>query len=299
MPEAHPLADTVLMVRPARFSHNELTAATNTFQQAGDESAALTLQAAQTEFDLLKDMLIQNDVYVIAFQQPDHCLSPDAVFPNNWISFHDDRVILYPLLAANRRSERQPHWAAWLATGRPVDDWSLWEQEDRYLEGTGSLVLDRQHRRAYAALSLRTDAGLVRQWCAQMGYEPILFHTALEDGLPVYHTNVVMSIGMRVAVVCAEAIVAADRLQVLSALESTHRLVVISLEQMKQFCGNILLLRNRRGATLWALSKRAWGRFTEEQRTLLATDGALLPVSIPVIERTGGGSVRCMLAEVY
>lgn len=292
-------AAAVMMVRPAYFASNAQTQSTNAFQRSGCATAADVLTKAQQEFDALRRRLMQHHIIVLAFQQPATCTSPDAVFPNNWISFHPERIVLYPLMAENRRSERRPGWAMMLADGRPVTDLSDFEQQGLYLEGTGSLVLDRRHRRAYAALSPRTSSRLVEHFCRLMRYEAIMFDTDLPNGQPAYHTNVVLSIGERIAVICADVIVPGQRQAVLAKLQQTHAVVTLSRQQLFSFCGNILLLRNRYGQNFWVMSQSAFKYFTPQQRELLLRDGGLLQQDIPVIEQVGGGSVRCMLAEVF
>ncbi|MCS6991879.1 MAG: arginine deiminase-related protein [Chitinophagales bacterium] len=292
-------ADSVLMVRPSCFDFNPETAATNQFQKKLKKPESFLLRQAQEEFDLLKKSLIQGNIFVVGFQQPNSCQSPDALFPNNWISFHPDRVVLYPLQAGNRRTERHHHWAALLASDRPIIDLSGWEAEGLSLEGTGSLVLDRQHCIAYAALSPRTDARLVQLWCQQLNYQPVIFETDIHGIGPVYHTNVLMSLGHRLAVLCTEAVAAPHRQYLIDCLSQTHEIIEITLQQMQQFCANILLLRNRYDLHFWVMSDQAHKAFTPAQRQRLESDGNLLAVPIPTIEQVGGGSVRCMLAEVF
>jgi hypothetical protein len=235
-------------------------------------------------------------------------MKPDAVFPNNWVSFHHDgTVVLYPLLAPNRRLERRDEVlhqvtrdGGYRAT-RTVDLRHR-EEQSQFLEGTGSLVLDRPHRIAYASLSPRTDLDVLGEFAQALDYELVTFeaHDRAESPQPVYHTNVLMAVGTGFAVVCSEAIAnPAHRHAVMQRLRSTgHEVIEISPAQMHCFAGNLLELAPR-GGPLIALSHTAWGSFDSAQRRRLEHHGTLLVADIPVIERAGGGSVRCMLAEIH
>lgn len=303
-------AAAVLMVRPARFAFNPQTAPSNSFQQSpepGPRSAAMDLQrAALREFDSLADALQRTGVRVIVAEDTDVPIKPDALFPNNWVSFHrDGTVALYPLLAPNRRSERREDVVrqvirdgAFRVT-RTVD-LSYRENQGQYLEGTGSLVLDRVRHVAYANLSPRTDLNVLGEFAQQLDYELVTFEALGASGNPVYHTNVLMAIGARFAAVCGAAITQTrHREDVYSRLrESGHEIIEISPAQMHCFAGNLLELAPP-GTNVIALSATAWQSLDASQRRILEKYGRVLTAEIPMIERHGGGGVRCMLAEIH
>lgn len=302
-------AAAVLMVRPARFAFNPQTAPSNSFQQSpqsGPRSPAVDLQlAALREFDTLADALQRAGVRVIVAEDTDVPVKPDALFPNNWVSFHrDGTVVLYPLLAPNRRSERREEVVRQVIRdggfriNRTVD-LSHRENQGQYLEGTGSLVLDRVRRVAYANLSPRTDLNVLGEFAQQLDYELVTFEALDAKGDPVYHTNVLMAIGARFAVICGAAIRTRHREDVYSMLrESGHEIIEISPAQMHCFAGNLLELAPP-GTNVIALSATAWQSLDAPQRRVLEKHGSILIAEIPMIERYGGGGVRCMLAEIH
>ena len=297
-------ADAVLMIRPARFGANPETAASNRFQQSG--ATAGDAAAALREFDGLVDRLRAAGVEVHVAEDTLEPAKPDACFPNNWVSFHaDGAVVLYPMMAPSRRAERrvepieQLRRAGFLVT-RTVD-LSPFEASNEFLEGTGSLVLDRCHRIAYACRSPRTTSGALACFAAELGYRVVTFDALGPDGLPAYHTNVLMAIGERFAVVCADAIAdAGQRGAVLRELESSgHEPIEIGISGMNGFAGNMLALRPFGGDALVAASDAAWRALEPETRRRLERFGTIVTAPIPTIERLGGGSVRCMIAEVF
>ncbi len=291
-------AQSVIMVRPAVVGYNMQTAATNIFQRLPASSGPSIQQHAFGEFDGMVRLLRQHGVHVLIFQQSNpQC--PDAIFPNNWFSVFPDRIILYPLEAENRRAERRPDWIRFVAPRRLVVDFTEAETSGQYLEGTGSLVADHLHRRVYAARSSRTHDALAKSWSQQMEYELILFdaHTAAQQ--PIYHTNVLLSIGARIAVLCTDVVAAKDRERVIKKLSEHHRLVPLTEEQLFAFCANILLLRNYRHQRFWVMSTQAFEKLSDRQKEDLHTDGSLLYCPLPTIEHVGGGSARCLLAELY
>lgn len=301
MPFEHPSA--LLMVRPARFYHNPETAGTNSFQVHSDGFVDLTHEA-QVEFDAMVEALMVEGIEVHVFQSVDE-ESPDALFPNNWfISFPDGRFFLCPMLAPNRRRERTISVVQLLNRTigfDHVEDWSVYEGQGRFLEGTGSIVYDHHGMVAYAARSPRTDEQLFRDLCLETGYAPVVFDSVGRDGGAVYHTNVVLHIGQGYAILCAESISdLSQREMVCSSLASGGRTVIdISMGQAEAFAGNMLQVVGRGGSLHTVCSQTAFESLSVEQRTLLSNHTHLLPVSIPVIERTGGGSARCMLAELF
>jgi hypothetical protein len=296
------------MVRPASFGFNLETAASNAFQQNPSEAAETdTQRLALEEFDGVAKTLQRAGVDVLV--APDTMLppKPDAIFPNNWVSFHfDGTVTLYPMLAQNRRWERREEVLEQVVREggyRVLRTFDLThrEAEGKFLEGTGSLVLDRPHRVAYASLSPRTDLDVLGEFAQLLDYELVTFEGRDSTAEPVYHTNVVMAIGTRFAVVCGEAIVDSTRRDaVFNKLRAAgHDIVDISLRQMLNFAGNVLELAPAAGGHVIALSTTAWRSLELAQRRILESHAEVIPVSIPTIERVGGGGVRCMLAEIH
>jgi hypothetical protein len=295
-----------MMIRPASFGFNEETAATNAFQARG--SSSIDAQArALAEFDELARVLERRGVRVIVFDDTPSPRKTDAIFPNNWVSFHGDgTVVLYPMMAHSRRSEVRADLLARLEqlgafrAARTID-WSDRAASGRFLEGTGSLVLDRRARFAYACRSPRTDVELVRELCAELGYEPVPFGARDACGRAIYHTNVVMSVGTSFAVACLDAIGdAKERELVRRRLQATEReLVAISLAQMSEFAGNLLELASRDGRALIVMSSRARRAFDATQLAALERHGEIVDSPLDTIEVLGGGSARCMLAEIH
>ena len=302
MPESQ-LADTVLMVRPARFEANPQTAASNRFQGRTERGPEEQHAAALAEFDALVEALRENGIEVVVVEDTAEPHTPDSIFPNNWISFHaDGRVVLYPMEAENRRTERRTDIFESLDYPvRELVDLSHHEVSGHFLEGTGSLVLDRVNRVAYACLSSRTQLEPMADFAQRMDYDVVAFEAFDRDGIPIYHTNVMMSVGEELAVICDGAIAREDqRNAVLQRLKETgHDVLSISYDQLDAFAGNMLELRTRDGDRLVALSHRAYDSLSEEQRERLAQNGRIIAADIGAIEDSAGGSVRCMLAEVH
>lgn len=299
-------ASRVLMIRPVAIAANPETANTNVYQTgSGATSRALTA-AAQREFDGLANALSAAGVDVLAFDDTPEPATPDAHFPNNWISFHaTGEVVLYPMLAPNRRSEirtdllerlEREHGLAW---PRLVDLTPL-AAEGAILEGTGSLVLDRRRRLAWACLSPRTTPEGLEAFRRALDYELVSFH-ATDHGQAIYHTNVLMGLGPRFAAVCLAAIGDRDEREGLRAsLEATGReLFELTPSELHGFAGNLLALESTRGEALIALSDAAWTALRPVTRRRLERHGTLVRADLTTIERLGGGSARCMLAEVF
>jgi hypothetical protein len=295
----------LLLVEPAAFGFNAETAVTNRFQQAADISPLAASDAARLEFSGLVAALRAAGVRVAVAADTSEPVKPDAVFPNNWVSFHaDGTVVLYPMLNPSRRAERREAVidAAKAQLGFQETrrlDLSVHERSAHFLEGTGSLVLDHRARVAYASRSPRTDDALVHEWAKALGYEPFLFDAATADGTPVYHTNVLLWIGEKVAGIGMEWIAPGQRAALEAKLRAAGReLLVLVDAQLRNFAGNMLEVPGTRGRHL-VMSAAAHASLTGAQRALLATtDTQPLVAAIPTIERLGGGSVRCMLAEV-
>lgn len=304
-PIRHSAAE-VVMVRPANFAGNPQTLASNRFQSAAKEpSAAAVQRAAETEFDILATALRGAGIAVHAFDDTPDPIKPDAVFPNNWFSTHaDGTVVLYPMLAPNRRLERRVdivealHRKGGFHVHATVD-LTHRELEGKFLEGTGSLVLDRIHGIAYACLSPRTDLDVLGEFAQRLDYEMVAFEAFDAAGAAIYHTNVLMSVGTGFAAVCTAAIEASHRAAIVALLEATgHAVVDLSFDQMHAFAGNMLELRGRDGLVI-AMSDAARQSLHSPQLETLESFGSIVSVSIPTIERLGGGSVRCMIAEVH
>ena len=301
------LASTVLMIRPLRFESNPLTAASNRFQGKTQATPDEQQDLAQSEFSGLVDALRDNGIEVIVVDDTAEPHTPDSIFPNNWISFHaDGRVVLYPMEAENRRTERRMDIIEKLDADlgysvREIVDLSHHEQNEHYLEGTGSMVLDRANHVAYACLSSRTQLDALGEFAQRMGYEVITFDAVDRDGVQIYHTNVLMNIGEKLAVICDEAILRDDqRAAVVQRLQDTqHQVISLSYEQLYAFAGNMLELRKQDGARVTAMSQQAFDSLSAEQRLMLEENGSVLSVPIETIEASAGGSVRCMLAEVH
>lgn len=296
----------VLMIRPARFAANPQTLESNRFQYAGGDSEQIQA-AALEEFDGLVAQLTEAHVRVHVFDDTPAPVKPDAIFPNNWFSTHaDGSLVLYPMLAENRRMERRSDIVDALSNRcgfsvNRVIDLSARELHGHYLEGTGSLVLDRINRIAYACRSPRTDADVLGDFARQLGYELAVFNALDASGTAIYHTNVLMCVGTRFAAICSEALPEKERDPVLDLLRMTgHEVIELTHAQVAAFAGNMLELENTLGQTLVALSASAAEALEDDQReTLERFGGELVIAPIPTIERYGGGSVRCMLAELH
>ncbi len=308
MTEKEPqLASTVMMIRPVRFESNPLTAESNRFQGKNDASAEEQQARALEEFEGLVTALRDAGIDVIDIDDTPEPHTPDAIFPNNWISMHaDGRVVLYPMEAENRRTERRMDIVDHLdkVAGRVVTevvDLSGHEADGHFLEGTGSMVLDRSNRVAYASISSRTHLDPLGDFAQRMGYDVVAFEAVDSDGVPIYHTNVLMNVGEILAVICDEAIPREEqRKAVLARLRETgHDVVSLSYAQLDAFAGNMLELRNDQGERVTALSRRALDSLDNEQRAALEANGRIVCAPIDSIESSAGGSVRCMLAEVH
>lgn len=308
-------ASHVLMVEPVRFRYNSETGASNSFQSAPSsaEEQAVADEAVH-EHRMLRDLLVSNGVHVTVVRCDER--TPDAPFCNNWFSTHPAvdlhvaegtrpapaTLVLYPLLAPNRRMERRADLIAMLRTKYPrMVDFSGHEREARFLESTGSLCLDDANRVAYAALSPRTDAALAGQFGRELGYDVVTFTATDAAGVPYYHTNVMMFIGHGLAGVTLEAIASdVERAQVEARLrDGGLEILAITREQAARFCGNVLSLANDRGDALFVMSATACDAFTPSQRARLQAHGTILSSELTAFERVGGGSARCLIAELF
>lgn len=298
-------ASAILMIRPAAFGFNAETAANNFFQQQSALSASQLQEKALAEFDTMVKLLQSEDVELLLVHDNPEPPKPDAVFPNNWLSTSPDgKLIIYPMFAANRRAEKRDEVLQALTEKyivTDVQDWSEYEAESRFLEGTGSMVIDYTHAIIYAAISERTNISVLEKFATANQMQAIVFLASDKNGMPVYHTNVVMSLGERFAVLCEDAIEEEwELIAVTQLLESSHHSIIpITREQMHCFAGNLLEIKNRKGESLIIISQTAVDVLSTEQLAKLSAFGKLVPVSIPTIEQVEGGSVRCMMAEIF
>ena len=292
----------LLMIRPVDFKFNEQTAENNKFQEAsnGDVQAQ-----ALKEFDDFAALLRSKGIDVTVINDTLEPETPDSIFPNNWVSFHEDaEVFLYPMFSENRRHERREDIITTLSNDFVIDkvtDISEFENEGIFLEGTGSMVLDRDYKIAYACLSVRTDEKVLEDFCAKTGYEAVTFNATDADGFPIYHTNVMMCIGSNFAVICTESITDQSEIKNLfHTLNDTGKEIIeISLEQMNHFAGNMLQVHNEAGEYLLVMSEQAFLSLNETQIAALNQYCTLLYAPLYTIEKNGGGSARCMLAEIH
>lgn len=291
------------MVRPAAFGYNEETAVNNAFQQKG---TGADIQAeARRESDAYIGLLESSGINVVAAEDTAEPHTPDSVFPNNWFSTHDDgTLVLYPMFAENRRLERKPAVLEAIKANLDVKrivDLTHYEEEGKFLEGTGSMVLDRAGGIVYACRSPRTNEEVLRDFCESLGYSPLMFDASDAGGRQIYHTNVMMHIGSDTAVVCMESIGdAEERARVRSSLEESGRTIVeITHGQMEHFAGNMLELRSSRGEACLVMSKTARSALSEDQLSVLGSGRRLITPDLDCIEMNGGGSARCMLAELF
>ena len=298
-------ARNILLIRPRSFQFNAETAASNEFQSKTEADESVIQQTAIAEFERFADSLRLKGINVLIFDDTEKPEKPDAVFPNNWVSFHaDGTLILYPMCAASRRSERRTDILAKLAQDFWIEkfiDLSGFEDENRFLEGTGSIVFDHVNKIAYACLSPRTDEELFIKISRHLAYEPLSFRAADANGKEIYHTNVMMCIGVGFAVICLESIEnAEEKAKVIESLKQGNlEIIDISFAQMNRFAGNMLAIENDKGEKILVLSQSAFDSLSEEQTTTLEKYSELLPLTIPTIEKIGGGSARCMMAEVF
>ena len=298
--------DTILMVRPAHFGYNPETAGNNAFQlEEGSHRTGLIKEKAQQEFDGIAENLKEHGVIVHVFEDNPKVIKPDAVFPNNWFTTHENGVLItYPMFAPARRKERDPAVIEYLKKLFVINDHIRMEQHEddgKYLEGTGSMILDREGGVVYACLSDRTHESLLEKFCEKMNYRALVFSATDPSGLPVYHTNVIMALGNGFVVACMECVTnKADRDALLAEFKASHlELVDISFDQVLNFAGNMLQLRNRSGDPLLAMSTSAFQSLTDQQKRVLKDRTALVHSDISTIEKYGGGSVRCMIAEIF
>jgi hypothetical protein len=292
------------MIRPVSFGFNEETAGSNAFQIRSAEQLDVQ-EKALAEFDAFVDKLRANGIDVIVVNDTPQPHTPDSIFPNNWVSFHEDgKVFLYPMQAKNRRLERRADVIEQLKNRfsiAEVDDLSHFEQHNKFLEGTGSMVLDRQNKIAYACLSPRTDIEVMNIFCEKSGYSPVYFHAVDGKRTAIYHTNVLMCIGEKFVVICLDTVRDKQEKTALTDMfkQTGKEVIEISLAQMNAFAGNMLELVNDKGEHLLVMSARAYHSLTHAQIEQLERYCRLVYSDLTVIENNGGGSARCMMAEVH
>jgi hypothetical protein len=283
----------LLMIKPVRFDFNAETAVNNSFQQASADQQVSEKAAA--EFDRFVSVLSNAGVQVTVVEDTPEPHTPDSVFPNNWISFHDDGTIfLYPMFAVNRRLAEKFRVANTI-------DLSAYEQQQVFLEGTGSMVLDRENKISYACLSPRTDIQVLHDWCNKAGFRPVAFTSVDSKGDPIYHTNVMMCIADQFAVICLDSIPdETEKRTVIETLKDTKKEIIeISFDQMNRFAGNMLQVQNTNGDRFLVMSSQAYNSLTAEQIKRIEHYNPILHSDITTIETNGGGSARCMMAEVF
>lgn len=293
----------LLMIRPVNFSFNAETAVNNAFQQANTDKDIQ--ERSLTEFNDFVTLLTQNGIDVTVVDDTPEPYTPDSIFPNNWISFHTDgSIVLYPMFAANRRQERKQHVLDRIAskfTVKEKTDLSHYENEGLFLEGTGSMVLDRDKKIAYACLSPRTDKKVLENFCTAKGYTPVSFTATDGGGQAIYHTNVLMCVADKYVVICLDAIPdVTERTAVAQAItESGKTIIPITLDQMNHFAGNMLQVKNDAGKQFLVMSSQAYESLTPNQVNSLHSFNAILHSPLYTIEKNGGGSARCMMAEIF
>jgi hypothetical protein len=296
---------SLLMIRPANFGFNSETASSNAFQQDKSEPSKDIQQQALQEFDTTVDLLESNEIEVIVIPDTADILRPDAIFPNNWISTHEEGIIVtYPMMAANRRVERRVEIINLLKNkfnvGKTIDLTSS-EANDKFLEGTGSIVFDHANKVAYACRSLRTDESLLNDLCKQLGYSALSFDSVDENGKPIYHTNVMMWIGEKMAGVCLDSIPKDDdQEKILAKLsETNHKVIALGYEQIKALAGNMFEVKNKNGEPFLLMSRTAFQSLLPGQLNEITKHAEPLIVTIDTIEQYGGGGIRCMVAGMY
>lgn len=302
------VSDEIIMVRPAGFYANPNTAADNIYQQSSEESLASIQAKAVAEFDILAQKLMDKGVKVNVIQDVVEPTTPDCVFPNNWFSSHEDgTLVLYPMFAIQRRDESikfLDQVKTIMKNKQPdrkikIVDYRDYVDQEKYLEGTGAMVIDRKAKVAYCCLSARADKEVFLKFCEDTGHKPVYF-VAKQDDLPVYHTNVIMGIGEKLAIICLDTITnPEERAHVVASLKAAgNEILDITLDQVKQFLGNNMELKGAKRNVL-AMSKVAFESLTKEQLAIIDQHADIVYSDIPTLEFYGGGSVRCTIAEVF
>lgn len=291
------------MIRPVNFGYNAETAVNNAFQlQSNERNVQLK---ARKEFDDFVIVLQKNGVDVTVVEDTPLPHTPDSIFPNNWISFHTDgTILLYPMYALNRREERKEHILNKIKEKFIISkqiDLSNYEEKNKFLEGTGSMVLDRENRIAYACISPRTDEKVLVDFCSQMNYKPVIFNATAGNGQAIYHTNVLMCVADKYVVICLESISdpVQNKLVAETIINTNKKLIPITLHQMNHFAGNMLQVDSKEGEKLLVMSSQAYESLATDQLGELLEFNRIIHSPLATIETNGGGSARCMMAEVH
>lgn len=297
--------DTVLMIEPVAFGFNEQTAVNNYFQVQQEGNVQ---EEALKEFNAFVEKLRAKDINVITIKDTLEPKTPDSIFPNNWVSFHaDGKVVLYPMFAENRRLERRDDIINQIKGQFEVTeviDYSGAEKDNLFLEGTGSMIFDHDNKLAYGSVSLRLDEGVFRKFCSDFGFHPVVFHsyqTAGEERLPIYHTNVMMCVADQFVVICLDCIDdESEKNNVIETIKNSGKeLIEISEDQMQNFAGNMLQVQNKSGEKFLVMSQSAYKSLNRDQVSAIEKYCEIIYSDLEVIETNGGGSARCMLAEVF
>lgn len=300
------ITNHILMVRPANFGFNEQTAESNAFQTNDNSISQKEIsQRAMSEFDAMVALLRGKGVNVIVSEDSAEPVKHDAIFPNNWVTFHDDgSVILYPMYAPMRRLERQEHILEQIIGHFKMEKiyhLEKSEAENLFLEGTGSMILDRPNKIVYACLSPRTDNAVLDRFCHVTKFKKMLFTSVDKKGQQIYHTNVMMALGDTFCVIGLDTVLdVMERAYIVGSLETTGKEIIdLSISQIDSFAGNMLQIKNAEGKTFLAMSEQAYKSLTKSQITQIEKHTEILPIPIYTIEKYGGGSVRCMMAEIF
>lgn len=294
-------ASSFLMIRPKHFGFNTETSATNKFQKSGEIETGKVL----AEFDNVYHELTAHGLDVMVIDDREDIVTPDSVFSNNWLHIdHQGNIFIFPLMAQNRRIEKRDDVVDAIVSKfaiEKIEDWSRYEKEGSFLESTGSMVFDHANRIAYASISARTDEQLFLKFCGYNNYKPVTFRTFDNAGFEVYHTNVIMSVGDEFCVLCDECFLNASECELVKFnLKSCGKhIIVISQSQMENYCANILQVQNKFGEKFMVMSHRAFNHFTLQQISELEKYGKLMVCNIENIEAHGGGSIRCMMTEIF
>ena len=294
----------ILMVSPDKFRNNEFTLSDNSFQAKKIQKSSISSNAID-EFERLKKVILNKGVSVYSLSDDSEFDTPDAVFPNNWISFHSsNKAVLYPMYALNRRFERNSSTLEKLSKQgidiQIIKDYSHFENDNKFLEGTGSLVLDRRNKFAYCSLSKRSNNDLLDLFCLQMNYKPIVFNS-FYNSVPIYHTNVMMSICNKFSIICLDSI--KDKNQktaVIANLKNSNlEIIDIKIDQMSSFLGNCIQLIDSKSNPLLVMSSRAYNSINNSQLKKIEKHTDIIYSDLKTIEDNGGGSARCMIAEIF
>ncbi len=297
--------NSILLIRPSNFFFNTETALSNSFQNSIDVDNGYIAAKVLKEFENFREALNFNGVDVTTINDTESPIKPDAIFPNNWVSCHaDGTVILYPMLAENRRYERRLDVIKTLKEKfivKNIIDFSIYEKENKFLEGTGSIVFNHVHKIAYACLSPRTSKDIFVQLCSKLGYQPIYFNAYNQNGQSIYHTNVMLCVLENIAIICLDSITnPKDKELVLQSFFYTKHIIIdVSFIQMHNFACNVLALKINNNKNIVVLSQRAYDSLEEDKKNTIKNYYNLLPILIPTIETIGGGGVRCMIAEIF